>query len=125
LVSDWSSDVCSSDLSHHPCLSFRVTRSPIAGERSVQGEKRMANSEQRHFLLQPHAVGIVPPRHVGKNDGIALVQSGVDLNEVYRGASGLHLYTRRSLSIGIQLEHGNSAGFLTERRASYVEHVLQ
>src|SRR5208337_689992 len=83
-----------------------------------------AKSEKR-VLFQPHAIGVIPARHVRKNDRVAFFETRINLNEVDRGASCLHLDARCALAVGLQLKHRDSAGFLAEGWATDVQHVLQ
>src|SRR5215471_14632813 len=76
-------------------------------------------------LLKPYSVCVVPPRHVGKNDRVAFLQSRFNLDQVHGGTSGFHLCPYCAIAFAVEDEHGDGAVLLTERWAPNVQHVFQ
>jgi hypothetical protein len=75
-------------------------------------------------LSQPNAFELIPGRHVGEHDLIALRQAAKDLNRVHRAAAQLDLRAGRFAG-GVELEEAHRALFLAERRAPHKQDVIQ
>src|SRR3546814_13519231 len=69
-ISDWSSDVCSSDLHHLPVQTDPPTPAPTPGRPPTQANLRPKPAENREERPQVRIIGLrpsAPPRTCGPN----------------------------------------------------------
>src|SRR6267378_810182 len=76
-------------------------------------------------LLKPNSIRIIPTRHVGQYDRIALVQSLDDLDRIHRGSSHFHWHPQCSLPVRTEFEQTDRAALLPKRRPPDIENVVQ
>src|SRR5450631_1835654 len=75
-------------------------------------------------LLQTDAIRLIPTRHVGEDNGVALVQAFENLNRIHGFPSHLYGHTRRFFAVRIQLEQTDRAVFLPKRGTPHIENVV-
>src|SRR5688500_10462907 len=85
----------------------------------------VTNGSYSYPLSETNARELIPSRHVGQDYLISFAEPTKHFDGVDRAASELHLRALGFAGCRIELEEANGALFLSERRPTNVQNVVQ